>query len=495
MPPPSGRTVGLALSVALLACRPAGAASPETRVSQGCCSLCKLWTGTEPDDIPNAQFATVSSLVNGPGGSKTFELRCGQADFFTFGPGLQQGFVGSSWAYGWGEARFGVLRLYAEAGARVNPTVYGPPFVIGTNPFSARARVGGALVSFVDLVTPPPTSGAPNPGDPTTIKASVHLSCTEGGLTLTGASVALYTPEAFDAQQGAYAVVQVETRDGATVFPCPLDATRNLPATVGMPVVVSGALAADMNSRVASSIVGSTVAYVDALNTSVVTLADADDNPLTGTSGYVYSAPGSLPTVTVTTSTTTTSTTLTPPTTLPTCGNGAVDAGEACDCPPTPDPVLQGYGCRGGDVIPAQSSCIVCRRCGFETHLCEVAGSTTTTTLPEAGCAELAGLALAGCLLTEALDGALCPGFPISQRTDKKLRKSLGIALRAIDKARTANEKAQRRLVKRARGRLRATARAAANAAASTKPAKQIVESCRARIVELTAAVGEALPQ
>ncbi len=510
------RLVTLALSLAILVSPRADAASPETKVMSGGTTLCKLWTGSEPDDVAVARFAGITSLVEGPGGSKRFEFRCGQSDFFTFGPGFDQAFAGVSWTYGFGYASFGVLRLYAEAGARAEPTLYGPPFVIGTNPYAGRARVSTAVVGFADLFTPPPTAGAPNPGDPTTIKVQGHLSCIESGITLTRAGCNIYTPADYDAGQPGYAGFEIATRNGGYVSPCPIDASPvSLPATVGQTVVLYCGLGIDLNSGVASTAGSPAIAFVDALNTSTFVVTDAAGGPLTGVSGHVYVDPGVLPPFTTTTSTTTTTTTLAPPI-LPSCGDGMVDDGESCDCPPTADPVLQGYGCRGADVIPPQESCVVCRRCALATHLCEETGSvTTTTTLPGSGtpttttvpgsatttttlpgggaCAGRDSLALASCVLESALDEGLCPGTALPAKPEKKLRRQLGSALKAITKANGKSGKAARRLVKRARGKLGAAQKASDRAAASAKPQKRIPDGCRATITELVGVVQDAL--
>jgi hypothetical protein len=74
-----------------------------------------------------------------------------------------------------------VLRLYAEVGAEGSPALYGTGFVLGQNPFRASAQVG-ASIGFADVIVPPAGSGAPNVGDPTTIKAVFRLDCVESDL-------------------------------------------------------------------------------------------------------------------------------------------------------------------------------------------------------------------------------------------------------------------------------------------------------------------------
>lgn len=98
------------------------------------------------------------------------EGSCGISDGFSFAPGLSQSFLGGSHAFAMGMVSPGLLRMYGEVGAEGSPVSYGPGFVIGENPYRARAQLG-VTVGFADVVIPPAGSAAPNVGDPTTIDA------------------------------------------------------------------------------------------------------------------------------------------------------------------------------------------------------------------------------------------------------------------------------------------------------------------------------------
>src|SRR5262249_9768572 len=144
-----------------------------------------------------------------------------------------------------------------------------------------------------------------------------------------------------------------------------------------------------------------------------------------------------------------------------TCGNGVLDAGEACECPATDDPVLQAAGCKGANVIPVQQDCRICRSCQIVTTLCPSAATTTTTTTTLYGattttlhgattttvpggatpttlpgpCPGLAGIPRAVCLLQTGLASPLCGGEALPRKVEARLRGKLGSAEKLLTNA------------------------------------------------------------
>jgi MYXO-CTERM domain-containing protein len=87
------------------------------------------------------------------GSSRSATWSGGQSDQTCFGPGLSQCFTGVATTDGQAFVDIGVLKLEWSAEATASPTAYGPPFVIGQNPWTAVARGGGPLISFSEDVT------------------------------------------------------------------------------------------------------------------------------------------------------------------------------------------------------------------------------------------------------------------------------------------------------------------------------------------------------
>jgi hypothetical protein len=262
--------------------------------------------------------------------------------------------------------------------------------------------------------------------------------------------------------------------------------------------------------------------WSDALNTATMAATDADGNPLTGASGHVYSEL-SLPVYTTTTSSSSTTSTLPAP--PATCGNGTLDAGEACECPPTDDPVRQGAGCRGSNATPVQEDCVVCRLCQVVRTLCPMPssitttttgttttspgatttiagattttatapGATTTTTLP-AACAGLAGIPRAACLLETDLGAPLCGIDPLPRKVDARLRGKLGSAEKLLSNAGTRTAKKLASLVKRSRHLLGAADAQAHKASTAHNPKRHISAGCAATIESLISSVTATLP-
>jgi hypothetical protein len=103
------------------------------------------------------QTPALVSIVNGPNGTTSATQVGGQSDSFCFGPGLGQCFAGSAGVDSRAFAGFGVLRLETLAEALASPTAYGPPFVIGTNPYTAVARTSFILTFTDDVDVTHPT--------------------------------------------------------------------------------------------------------------------------------------------------------------------------------------------------------------------------------------------------------------------------------------------------------------------------------------------------
>jgi hypothetical protein len=425
-----------------------------------------------------------------------FEGSCGVFDLFKFGPGLSQLFSGQTFGFGSGSAEPGLLRAYAAATAVIDPTEYDAG-VIGTNPYRARTLFGSAA-GFADVFVPPPASGAPNAGDPTTLKAALHLDCVENASSLvnSGIYVAAYTPDAFAADDLPYASVGYQTDlGGGGHTGCPIDTSafpKVIAVTVGTPVVVAVGIGVTVATPVTSLAFPEFTLYSNALNTGTLVLTTADDVPLTGQTGKVYSVPGALPTVT--TSSTVTTTSSAPPTTTTlagcagTCGDGAVDAacGEACDCAATADPIQAAYGCDGSTIQPPQAECVTCRGCQLLPVRCEVVttttigtGNTTTTTLP-GGCIGLAGIAAARCAIDAFLAEPLCLDAPAKRKIEAGVRRKLGAVGKALGRALTAEGKKRARLQRKAMKKLAAVGRRA-----DVLGGKKLSDACATRIAGL----------
>ncbi len=345
-----------------------------------------------------ADQRSLIAVTTPTGNGLEFEGSCGTFDGFNFAPDLSQYFFGGSYAFAKGMSAPGVLRMYGEVGAEGSPAAYGTGFVMGENPYRARAQLA-MTVGFADVVVPPAGTGAPDVGDPTTITAAYRLDCVESelnSLVNTVAIVALYTPTAYANDEAPYATSFRSTRVSPTMHAiCELTNAGfddEFAATVGTPVVVAVSIATTLDSSVLPIIfpfssLAKYVLWTNALNTATLEIASADGAPLTGQSGKTYGPPGPLPTVT--TSSTVTTTSSLPPTTttlvgcVGTCGDGTVEAacGETCDCPPTADPIRAAYGCDGATIVPSQEACVVCRGCRIVDARCEVVLPTTTTSI------------------------------------------------------------------------------------------------------------------
>jgi hypothetical protein len=465
------------------------------------------WCGVTAfrDPILNSDDGRFASSVTTPTATGVrFEGSCGVFDLFNFGPDASQLYSGQSFGFGMGFADPGVLRVYAVATAIVDPSKYDFG-VVGVSPYRART-VFGTSASFADVFVPPPVSSAPHAGDPTTLRAAIHLDCFENAqadVVSSGIAVSAYTPEAYAADLEAYDSIYVTTRTFPHT-PCPIffEPYKAFQVIVGTPVVLLFSVGVSADTTLMNFQYGGTTIFSDALNTGTLVVTNADDVPLTGQSGKLYAQPGALPTVT--TSSTVTSTTSEPPTTTTlagcagTCGDGTVDTacGETCECTPTADPVQAAYGCDGGAVVPPQDDCMTCRGCRLLPVRCEVAvttttvvgattttsvaGGTTTTTLPSA-CAGLAGIAAAGCSIDAFLAEPLCLDAPAKAKVEAGFRRTLGAVRKALTRALTATDKKRRRLLGAADKKLGAVGRRAAALGRKEK----ISGACAARIVAL----------
>lgn len=96
-------------------------------------------------------------ILPGPGGTKSSTHKDGQGDSFCFGPGLGQCFGAGASVDSRAFAGFGQLRLETFATAFADPLIYGPPFVIGSNPYDAVARTSYILQFTDDVEVKHPT--------------------------------------------------------------------------------------------------------------------------------------------------------------------------------------------------------------------------------------------------------------------------------------------------------------------------------------------------
>jgi hypothetical protein len=143
---------------------------------------CAIGVGDSP--VLPQRGATTSAPMTTSDGETGFEDQCGVADVFFFGAGLSQYFAAEAASTSIFVGKVGVLRGYGAALVATYPASYGPPFVEATNILSASAQ-GGRGGYFVDVITPPPTQAAPNPGDPTelVLTAVLDIDRTPDGVT------------------------------------------------------------------------------------------------------------------------------------------------------------------------------------------------------------------------------------------------------------------------------------------------------------------------
>jgi len=481
----------------------------EIALDDGYCGLAVGHDVVPPaDTIPQA----LNRLDDTGDGRKTFDYGCTLADSFVWGTAESpQTFLGMSTVHGAGELGFGQLRLTATASALVDPARYLLPAAIGgVNPYSAIAE-HFATVSFIDVFTPPPTSGAPAAHNPTTLRFQLHLACDETGdsTPVTSMFAAFYTPAVFDlghtGRLTPFDTFLFRSEGMLGHVPCAADAVKTIAAKVGEPVVVWAGMTVIAGARRADDTSpGPHFSMSRTLDATTVFATDSDGRPLVGASGHTYTPGVVLPTVTTTTST---STTTTLPTVPGTCGDGALQAGEQCDCPATSDPVVQAAGCTGASVLPAQAACVICRQCALLANLCAPTTTTTTsvttttlastTTLPDGtttttttlpdipACAGKVGIAHALCRLDGALRAPLCGSETVPPGVDGALRTKLTRARDLLEIAGTRSGKKLARVLRRSRRALTATANRARRAAAATRPAKHVSAECAAALTSL----------
>lgn len=482
----------------------------EFTLDDGYCGLALGHDVVPPaDTIPPA----LRRLDDTGDGRKTFDYGCALVDGFSFGTAdAPQSFLGSSTVRGTGELGYGQLRFSALASAFVDPARYLPQSGIGaSNPYTATA-LHFSTVSFIDVITPPPTQAAPLTGNTTNLRFQLHLDCDESGDSLPTTSVfaAFYTPQVFDQGHSGrlmpFDSFVFKTEGTLGHLPCIVDTMKQVAAKVGKPIVLWAGITVVANARLADDTQPAHFSMSSTHDAMTVFGLDTDGHPLVGSSGHSYTPGIVLPTVTTTTSTTTTTTLPTEPNT---CGDGVLQAGEQCDCPGTADPVGQGAGCTGASVLPAQPACVVCRQCAILTHLCApptttttigpttttilttttLVEDTTTTTLPgEAACAGKVGIAHALCRLDVALRAPLCGTDAVPPRVDGALRKKLTRARDLLETAGVKTGKPLTRVLRRSRKALTGTANRALRAAAATRPAKHVSNECAATMTSLAGA-------
>jgi hypothetical protein len=483
----------------LVALATPAAAKPAPGPDASAFGWCSVLAYDDPDYQGHPEEGRFATTVTTPTPTGlALESSCGVFDFFTFGSGLAQTFSGRSRGFAMGSADPGVLRLYGEAVSEIDPSLY-EVGVVGASPYRARTLLG-ASVAYADVFVPGPTSGAPNAGDATTLKPILRLDCVESGTY--GFSTAIfinaYSPEAYAADLAPYDGFFIETAiPGGGHSACEIDTTdlpRLIGVTVGTPVVIAVGIGVDFDLGIATPDFPLLSAYSNALNTGTLELRDADGMVLTGQSGKVYGPPGVLPTITTSSTVSTTSTLPPTTTTLPgcagTCGDGTVQpaCAEACECPPTGDPIQAGYGCDGTAITPPQPECLTCRGCQvlslrcFENPTTTVpwssTTSTTTTTLP-AACAGLGGASAARCLVDGFLAEPLCLDAPARSKIEKRLRRKLGGVVKILDRSLVAGDKKEARLLRKAVKKL---------AAVATRAEKKLSATCAGRVGSLVEA-------
>ena len=473
---------------------------------------CSIGVG-DPPDLPQPGTIT-STLLTTSDGETGFQDGCGVADSFFFGAGLSQYFAAEAASMSIFVGKVGVLRGFGAASVATFPAGYGPPFATATNILSASAE-GGRGGYFVDVITPPPTAAAPNPGDPTQLMLSAVIDIVRAPVGVTGGTVDVSFWNAADYTDGATTLDPgfIYTTGGRSgTFD-----TVVTGLTVGKPVAmqVNLSIAAVAQLFASQSEFGTLTVTLDALHTATALLTDTDGNPVTGASGHTYVAVDPLPDLTAPPTTSTTVPTPTTTTTLPgcggMCGDGVVEAqcGEACDCPQTADPVVGAFGCGGAAIVPSQADCVVCRGCqlisfcppdtttttstivtGSTTSTTSSgAGSTTSTTLAARACAGKTGPALAKCRIDVALAQPLCGAETLPSSVDHALRAKLQAASTALGSAAIATGRKLRKLTHRATSDLSAVTAKAKHAAKAKNAKKHVSATCAATLEQLVSQI------
>ncbi len=494
--------------------------------------LCAIGVGNYGPNLPQVG-ATAVTPITASDGETGFQAQCGVEDTFFFGAGLSQYFTAHAAATGMCVGKVGVLRGFGIAQAETYPASYDPPvYSAATNILSAYASVGGGGF-FADVIVPPPTSTAPNAGDATQLILTpvLDIDCGHDSNSFMESEISIsfwapdsYTDISIDFVDPGFIFSTGVRRSGA----CPGGSLPPFPMTVpgltvGQPIVmrVIFGVFPHMQLLASQGQFGSYIAEISALNTATALLSTTDGDPVTGASGHTYTTVDPVPDLTIPTTTTTTAPTPTTTTTLPscggTCGNGTVDAacGEACDCPPTADPVVAAYGCTGAAIVPAQPSCVVCRGCqllsfcppstttsttttfpGESTTTSTTtvgATTTTTTTVPALPCTGFSGLARARCQLAAALAQPLCGSEVVPSAVYRAVRAKLEGANSALGSALTATGRKEKKLQHRAVNDLVAAGARAAKAAKAKNPRRQVSAPCAATLGRLTGELAKEL--
>jgi hypothetical protein len=380
--------IGLVLAVAL----PAAALPPPHTVVFIDLKNHAIDTITSTDSsfgVPPGRAGPVAEQIIGRiDGSTELKVDSGISDVTLFGGGFSQSFMTGADAHGYVLARRGSIHVRVSAAALAQPSAYSAPFpgALGTNPYFAYAQVSVSGVLY-DIVVPPPTSAAPNPGDLTTLTLTGTLDCAD------------VEPGTFENLLGSGSSINVSLSDDNTTLAAAqsfsggcASASTNVQVPVGQKFSVIfnvGALAA---TRAGGSFGASNDAFVNALNTGTMTIVNEDGVGVVGASGVDYGNPDAGPPLTTTS--TTTSTMIAPPTTLPSCTGSCGDTvvqpecGESCECPETA-PGKVGVDCDAATSIPTLApSCARCRGCQVDMRPCASTTSTTSTTLPPCTCGD-----------------------------------------------------------------------------------------------------------
>lgn len=365
----SPRRVVAVLAVALLlGARTAAAIVPETRIETAISpSFTSLYV---PPQSPEAvQVVWPFTITPKPGGATEGSVESHAAPLLDFfGPGLLQYDLATAYIRGVARAEFGVLRAWAFAAGGVVPKSWGPPFVIGTNPYGAFARVV-MRPQFKDGFVAPATPGAPNVGDTQVLTANLELHGVIGGDARATWLIRLHIlTDATPSESVFFSSFATDTCGGPCPFPLTTFPTE-FTTKVGTAYVIDG----DVGITAMAS--GSAASFDDGWNASSINVANTGaffirvketGEGIVGLSGRDYGAavpPGDLDIPTTSTikippdSTTSTTTTTTVTTTLPggtttttslpavaeTCdncldddGDGLIDAEDADCCAGAP---------------------------------------------------------------------------------------------------------------------------------------------------------------
>ena len=356
-------------------------------------------SGKTLGELPAIDLAPIatSTVVAMDHSSTHEEVHGGTVQVEHFGIGLAQTFAAIAQIDGTFDVTIGEIHYFTATTGTVAPLQYDFfPGVSGLNPFYTESSVGFSG-SFIDTITIPATTLAPNMGDLDTVSLGILVDCSVQNTTGSVAARSHGSADLLNDSGGSIGSVMIDNppQFSPGSYDCPWGGTNSaIQAPVLTPLnvrllITTGVGIVAGNGLPGGDLAGGT-ASVDAMQTAVVTVTNSDGLGAIGSLGrdYSYGAYQAMhsSSTTTTTSTTTTSSYM-PPTTLPGCtgycGDGTVqtDCAEACECPMGPGMQVNTL-CDAATSTPTlQPACARCAGCQRDLSQC-AASSTTTSTTP-----------------------------------------------------------------------------------------------------------------